>query len=336
MKWAAIWALALLVLCSSIALAGEGAVISLLESAVVPGGDIALRQIAHIEGPPEVGEVVVGRAPFPGQSRRVHRGYVLVRLRQAGIKDAVVVGAEEVEVRTELEAAAEEPVQVLVAAVDIPYDEIISEDMAAQKSTNEIYKTLVEKLNYNEFEWQKKHRIPFRGKRLAEDIERLLYLCTECNAVNSIISRGNNFYCESCEKVYSINEYGTIDGSSHFSDTVAWNRWQMSHLTELIEKGFSFSNPQISLEKIEENSREKLQVLLVLQPDKLIIEYGDHKREVIAIQDISGLSITFLDMVEFFAGGIRYRFTFDPKKHMSVKLFYDLLITVREDRKYEF
>jgi flagella basal body P-ring formation protein FlgA len=59
----------------------------------------------------------------------VHRGYVLVRLRQAGIKDAVVVGAEEVEVRTELEAAAEEPVQVLVAAVDIPYDEIISEDM---------------------------------------------------------------------------------------------------------------------------------------------------------------------------------------------------------------
>jgi flagella basal body P-ring formation protein FlgA len=129
LKWAAIWALALLVLCSSIALAGEGAVISLLESAVVPGGDIALRQIAHIEGPPEVGEVVVGRAPFPGQSRRVHRGYVLVRLRQAGIKDAVVVGAEEVEVRTELEAAAEEPVRVLIAAVDIPYDEIISEDM---------------------------------------------------------------------------------------------------------------------------------------------------------------------------------------------------------------
>lgn len=146
--------------------------------------------------------------------------------------------------------------------MSVEIKEIISEDMAAQKSTNEIYKTLVEKLNYNEFEWQKKHRIPFRGKRLAEDIERLLYLCTECNAVNSIISRGNNFYCESCEKVYSINEYGTIDGSSHFSDTVAWNRWQMSHLTELIEKGFSFSNPQISLEKIEENSREKLQVLL--------------------------------------------------------------------------
>ncbi|NLN17576.1 MAG: flagellar basal body P-ring formation protein FlgA [Firmicutes bacterium] len=129
LKWAAIWALALLMLCSSIALAGEGAVITLLESAVVPGGDITLRQIAHIEGPPEIGEVVVGRAPFPGQSRRVHRGYVLVRLRQAGIRDAAVVGAEEVEVRTKLQAAEGEPIQVLLTAVDIPYNQIISEDM---------------------------------------------------------------------------------------------------------------------------------------------------------------------------------------------------------------
>ena len=59
----------------------------------------------------------------------MHRGCVLVRLRPGGHQGAVVVGAEEVEVRTELEAAAEEPVQVLVIAVDIPYDEIISEDM---------------------------------------------------------------------------------------------------------------------------------------------------------------------------------------------------------------
>ncbi len=220
--------------------------------------------------------------------------------------------------------------------MSIEIKEIINEDIIARKSIKEIYKTLVEELNYNEFEWQKKHRIPFRGKRLAEDIERLLYLCPECHTINSIISRANNFYCKSCGKEYSINEYGTIEGSSHFSDTVAWNRWQMSQLPEIIEKGFFFSNPHISLEKIEGKSREGFKVLLVLEQDKLIIEYSENQREVIAIGDISGLSITFLDMVEFFADGIKYRFTFEPKKHMSVKLFYDLLITVKEDKKYEF
>lgn len=220
--------------------------------------------------------------------------------------------------------------------MNVEIREIISEDIIAHNSIKDIYNLLVEKLNYNEFEWQRKHKIPFRGKKLAEDIERLLYLCPECQAINSIISRGNNFYCKSCGKEHSINEYGTIEGSSHFSDTVTWNRWQMSRLPELIEKGFTFSNPQISLEKIENEKRERFKVLLALHPDKLIIEYDDRQREVIAIQDISGLSITFLDMVEFFIDDTKYRFTFDPKKHMSVKLFYDLLTTVKEDKKYEF
>lgn len=220
--------------------------------------------------------------------------------------------------------------------MNVEIREIISEDIITHNSIKDIYNLLVEKLNYNEFEWQRKHKIPFRGKKLAEDIERLLYLCPECQAINSIISRGNNFYCKSCGKEHSINEYGTIEGSSHFSDTVTWNRWQMSRLPELIEKGFTFSNPQISLEKIENEKRERFKVLLVLHPDKLIIEYDDRRRDVIAIQDISGLSITFLDMVEFFIGDTKYRFTFAPKKHMSVKLFYDLLTTVKEDKKYEF
>jgi len=214
--------------------------------------------------------------------------------------------------------------------------EIISKDIAARKSVKEIYQMLVEKLNYNEFEWQKNHRILFRGKRLAEDIERLLYLCPECHAINSIISKGNSFYCKCCGKEHIINEYGTIEGSSRFSDTVAWNRWQVSQLPEIIEKGFLFFNSQIRLERIGEKSRERFNVLLTLEPDKLIIEYGDKQREVIPIQKISGLSITFLDMVEFFVNGFKYRFTFDPKKHMSVKLFYDILVTVKGDKKYEF
>lgn len=129
LKRAALWTLALLVLWSSVCLAGEQAVICLLDSAVVPGGDIKLGQIARIEGPEAIGNVVVGRAPLPGQSRRVHRGYVLVRLRQAGVKNAAVIGAEEVEVTTKLPAAEGEPVRVLLAAVDIPYNQIISEDM---------------------------------------------------------------------------------------------------------------------------------------------------------------------------------------------------------------
>ena len=219
--------------------------------------------------------------------------------------------------------------------MNIEIKEIISKDTISRKSIKELYKILVERLDYNEFEWQNHHKIPFKGKKLAEDIERLLYLCSECQTINSIISRANHFYCKSCGKEYSINIYGEIEGSSHFKDTVSWNRWQMSLLPEIIEKGFSFTNSNLSLEKIDTRQRNKYRVLLTLNKEKIIIEYEDNNKEFIDIQELTGLSTTFLDMVEFFLADTKYRLTFDPKKHMSVKLFYDLLIKLKEDNTNE-
>ena len=50
--------------------------------------------------------------------------------------------------------------------------------------------------------------------------------------------------------------------------------------------------------------------------------------ETILLSDISGLSITFQDVVEFYLDKFKYRLRFDPQRHMSVKLFYDLLGTL--------
>ncbi|MDI9479135.1 MAG: hypothetical protein QM345_10400, partial [Bacillota bacterium] len=81
--------------------------------------------------------------------------------------------------------------------------------------------------------------------------------------------------------------------------------------------------------------RNKYRVLLTLNKEKIIIEYEDNNKEFIDIQELTGLSTTFLDMVEFFLADTKYRLTFDPKKHMSVKLFYDLLIKLKEDNTNE-
>lgn len=216
--------------------------------------------------------------------------------------------------------------------MNIEIKEIFNKEIIAEKSTKELYKLLVEKLDYNEYKWQVENEIPFKGKKLAEDIERLLYLCPECHEVNSISSKGDQFYCKSCEKECSINHYGKIEGSSHFSDTVSWNNWQKSLLPGIIKEGFSFANPQIPLVKIETRKRKKCNVLLTFSREGLQIEYSDNKKEVIDIQNLSGLSITFLDVVEFFCDNTKYRLTFNPKKHMSVKLFYDLILALKEDK----
>ncbi|NLJ40538.1 MAG: 1-acyl-sn-glycerol-3-phosphate acyltransferase [Clostridiales bacterium] len=209
--------------------------------------------------------------------------------------------------------------------------EIFSRERIAGKTAGELHDLLVEELSYDEFQWQKENRILFRGKRLAEDIERLLYICADCQAVNSISSKGNEFYCKICHTRHSINEYGMIEDCKRFNETVSWNRWQRSLLPKIIEDGFFFTNSQILLERIETKANNRTQgfVDLIFTQEKVTIKNCDNETEDIRPGSISGLSITFLDVVEFFVNGTKYRFTFDPKKHMSVKLFFDLITMLK-------
>jgi len=210
----------------------------------------------------------------------------------------------------------------LVIAVELLFDR----DTVLNKSAEELYALLVEKLNYNEFTWQKQNRIPFKGKNLAEHIERLLYLCPRCTAVNSLKSQGDKFLCTSCQAEYSIDQYGEIHGSPEFTETASWNQWQRSQLPRIIQEGFSFTSADVPLEKrdIETDSRAKHMVELTFTPETIALK-GAGISEAIALKEVISQSITFKDVVEFYVSKTKYRLTFDPRRHMSVKLFYDIL-----------
>lgn len=219
----------------------------------------------------------------------------------------------------------------------IEIKEIFSKDIVSKKSTEELYAVLVDKLRYNEFEWQSQNKIVFEGNKLAEDIERLLYICPNCLAINSIKSKGDKFHCNDCHKEYMVNQYGEIEGCSRFTETASWNRWQRNLLPDIIAEGFSFCNPKIRLEKIDSNNgkRNKQFVQLTLSQEKIVIEYENKEIEIIYIGDLSGLSITFMDVVEFFVDKTKYRLTFNSKRHMSVKLFHDLVEALKEEKRNE-
>lgn len=207
--------------------------------------------------------------------------------------------------------------------------QLFGRETIASKTPEELQALLVEKLNHNEYVWQRKHRIPFRGKNLAEHIERLLYICPHCNAINSIQSQGDQFFCKECKSQYGINQYGEILGCPEFSDTVSWNQWQRQFLPRIIQDGFRFVNEEMLLNKREIGVKpwKRDIVRLTFLPDRLEIQ-GKKGSEAILLSDISGLSITFQEIVEFYLGKVKYRLRFNPRRHMSIKLFYDLLGTI--------
>lgn len=193
------------------------------------------------------------------------------------------------------------------------------------KSAEEIRILLEEALAYNEYDWQRKARIPFLGKQRAEHIQRLLYLCPQCGSWNTQKSQGNAFQCTACGLHHEVDVYGFLQGSGPFADAAAWNRWQRVALGDLLEKGFTFENPELSLEVIPEGRpRTKEKITLIFQRDHLTLKRPSSE-EILRFEDLGSLSITLLDVVEFYQGTTKYRLVFEPEKHMSVKLFYDLL-----------
>ena len=82
----------------------------------------------------------------------------------------------------------------------------------------------------NAFEEQRKRPRIYKGKNLAEHIERILYICPHCEQVGTMHSKGDFLTCDCGYKV----EFGR-DGFFHqcekelvFDNVLDWDKWQKS------------------------------------------------------------------------------------------------------------
>jgi hypothetical protein len=122
-------ALAALAIASPATAEGAGdapATVTLPESVQVGGDALTLARLAEIapaESAEALGEVAIGPAPLPGDSRRLTRGYLKMRLRRAGVacSEITFAGADTVEVRrAPTPAVTQRPDQGEVEAADPP------------------------------------------------------------------------------------------------------------------------------------------------------------------------------------------------------------------------
>ncbi len=73
----------------------------------------------------------------------------------------------------------------------------------------------------------------FRGKKLAENIERLLYKCPICHSYITITSKGDEAGCSVCGLSFKFTEEGYLSGHNlPFSRVLDWDLWQRTDLNQ--------------------------------------------------------------------------------------------------------
>ena len=121
------------------------------------------------------------------------------------------------------------------------------EDLSAL-SVDAVYRRLISAIDFDDYKWQREHKITFKGRRLAEGAELVLYKCPKCNGENTLRSKGNTLFCIRCGNQALINnklffEPGTKESIVYDGFDNWYDFQQESLLAEIHDPDFSITAP---------------------------------------------------------------------------------------------
>ena len=78
---------------------------------------------------------------------------------------------------------------------------------------------------------QREWKIPYKGKNLAEHVERTLCLCPVCGELGALESTGDTLTCKACGLTAVYTPEGYLEGEKlPFRTVLEWDRWQAGEL----------------------------------------------------------------------------------------------------------
>lgn len=112
--------------------------------------------------------------------------------------------------------------------ITVEFKEILTPEQIKNLSVKEIYDILKQECDYDEFKWQEENHIPFKGKRFAEGLEEILYICPVCHKEYTYSSKENILKCSHCHTEVTLDKYYQFhsDNKLIFKNIRDWYNFQ--------------------------------------------------------------------------------------------------------------
>ncbi|MBE6552062.1 MAG: hypothetical protein E7665_07995 [Ruminococcaceae bacterium] len=130
--------------------------------------------------------------------------------------------------------------------IGVKYSLVFTPEMLEELTEEQIYRTVLDKISYNDFTFNKTARNKYIGKKPnAFEIDKILYLCPDCMAEHTLRVENDRVVCGKCGFSVRINEYydlTEVKGMECPSDIDQWYKWQRSCVADQIRSdGFVMS-----------------------------------------------------------------------------------------------
>jgi len=207
-------------------------------------------------------------------------------------------------------------------------DPIMPESYAG-KSADDIYAMLTEALNFDAHEFQKTHKIRFKGRRRAEHLEHVLYICPSCGSVVTLVSEKHNLICSHCKLSVHMDEYGFLSSEREeftFTTIADWNRWQLNEIDKRIKSGYwAVGKPIFSGDTALFGSGYREQPLTYLGDAEVILDIEGltviqgEKTHKFGYDKLESVNVAFQRIFEFYYENTLYRLKFPPPRSSAYK-----------------
>lgn len=207
------------------------------------------------------------------------------------------------------------------------YRIILTEKEINEKNANEIYEIVCRALFHSEYGAQRRDMTEYRGRKLAEALELLLYCCPHCRRFETMTSSAGRFYCRACGYGVKINEYGFFEGDKIYYDNVRdWRKFCDEELSRQISnKPISavFSKRKAVL--LRDRKRRKAFVVdaqgMVELTDQAFVFRSFDKTKTFCFEQIKGLTVSKKNVIDFYYDMEKFRIR--PKSKMQSAVFWE-------------
>ena len=117
---------------------------------------------------------------------------------------------------------------------------ILTPEMIAEMTVDEINATLRRELSYDEYRYQKENGIRITEPFRAEGLHKVLYQCPHCHQEFTMDSKGTELFCTACGKRWNWNEDGylqALEGETEFDHIPDWFDWERQQVSQQIDRG---------------------------------------------------------------------------------------------------
>ncbi len=173
---------------------------------------------------------------------------------------------------------------------------------------NEAIRTdLYEDAYARQIEWKTR----YKGERLAEGLEHILFLCPKCGRMSTITTNDYHIMCE-CGLNAAYDEYGFLNNAP-YRTVLEWDRWQKRCLAELVRTADDselFFDDDISLYSVGEGHQPEHVESGRLSMSRHSITIGGH---VFPLNEIEGFAIYGRCTMVLTHNGIHYEMKTDSR-----------------------